>query len=585
MGASPTSTWPDRTRGAGRAQRWWATLVLPVALLLTVLAGAMMVCPAPAGAMDIGSVPDLAAARASLQVDEATAAGIIAAAERAAGLKPPTAAATAVAAEQAAGLAPRTAASARAATLKRAGVLLAAARKAKAAHMFTRANTLYERARDLYLQAGARRQARVCLTGMQDIFMYVGSYSRTRAEMLEVLSAMYPSVPEEQRAAWLDLPSTESMRWDGVKHYYYDVAINLAYRDVELFQTLPDHVAGYQKVYDTLQMYEAAAASASPWQPYAEPREYDFTQTLSVPRAELPATGDLRAWLPLPIIGGPQTDVRITELTPSTWTALPPSIAQDIGLLSLRVPLAQLTGDLNVTFKVHYAHSAQYFKVQSGSVGAYDRTSALYKKYTTSRGNTTITPSIRRTARRVVGDETNPYLKARTLYVYVLDKVKYSYVPHLTLWPRGVPESVYVHTRKYGDCGAQSMYFSALCRAVGVPTRTTGGFQTFTGKPAGHFWAEFYLPNYGWIPVDPTAATLVDYLEDVSPVDKEVFHAFFFGSQDDLRLVVQKDTDLPLIPRADMRVAIPLAVQMPAATCDGMTYNAGLVLSDHWTFE
>jgi hypothetical protein len=464
-------------------------------------------------------------------------------------------------------------------------VLRAAARKAKAARMFTRANTLYERARDLYLQAGAKRQARGCLTRMQDIFMYVGTYSRTRAEMLEVLSAMYPSVPEEQRAAWLDLPSTESLRWDGAKHYYYDVPINLAYRDVRLFQTLPDHVAGYQAAYDMLQPYEAAAQLAEPWQPYAEPREYDFVQTLVVPRDELPATGDLRAWLPLPIVNGPQTNVRITELTPTTWTALPTSLAQDIGLLHLNVPLAQLTGDLNVSFKVHYAHSAQYFKVQPGNVGAYDKKDALYKKYTASRGNTAVTPSIRRTARRVVGSETNPYFKARALYVYVLDKVKYSYMPHLTLWPRGVPESVYVHTHKYGDCGAQSMYFSALCRAVGVPARTTGGFQTFTGKPNGHFWAEFYLPNYGWIPVDPTAATLVDYLENVSPVDKEAFHAFFFGSQDDLRLVVQKDTDLPLIPRADMRIALPLAVQMPAATCDGMIEQAGLVLSAYWTFK
>ena len=569
MGASPTRTGPDHARST---HRWWAILVLPVALLLTVLAGGAVAGAVPAGAASAGAVgvggaPDLAAARASLQVDEATAAVTVAAAERAAGLTPQAAAST------------------RAAILRRADVLRAAARKAMTAHMFTRANTLYERARGLYLQAGAKRQARACLTRMQDIFMYVGSYSRTRAETLEVLSAMYPSVPEEQRAAWLDLRSTESMRWDGVKHYCYDVPINLAYRDVALFQTLPDHVAGYQKAYDMLQPYEAAAQAAAPWQPYAEPREYDFTQTLSVPRDELPATGNLRAWLPLPIIGGPQTDVRITELTPTTWTALPASIAQDIGLLYLNVPLAQLTGDLDVTFKVHYAHSAQYFKVQPGSVGAYDKTSALFKRYTVSRGNTAITPSIRRTARRVVGSETNPYLKARALYVHVLDKVKYSYVPHLTLWPRGVPESVYVHNRKYGDCGAQSMYFSALCRAVGVPARTTGGFQTFTGKPAGHFWAEFYLPNYGWIPVDPTAATLVDYLEDVSPVDKEAFHAFFFGSQDDLRLVVQKDTDLPLIPRADMRIALPLAVQMPAATCDGMTDNAGLVLGGYWTFE
>ncbi len=77
----------------------------------------------------------------------------------------------------------------------------------------------------------------------------------------------------------------------------------------------------------------------------------------------------------------------------------------------------------------------------------------------------------------------------------------------------------------------------------------------------------------------------MDYLEEVSPVDKEAFHAFFFGSQDDLRLVVQKDTDLPLIPRADMRIALPPAVQMPAATCDAMTEQPGLVLNQYWTFE
>ena len=44
--------------------------------------------------------------------------------------------------------------------------------------------------------------------------------------------------------------------------------------------------------------------------------------------------------LPLPIVGGPQTDVRITELTPTAWTALPASIAQSIGLLYLHMPLA-----------------------------------------------------------------------------------------------------------------------------------------------------------------------------------------------------------------------------------------------------
>jgi transglutaminase-like putative cysteine protease len=158
-------------------------------------------------------------------------------------------------------------------------------------------------------------------------------------------------------------------------------------------------------------------------------------------------------------------------------------------------------------------------------------------------------------------------------------------MPHFALYPRGEAESVYVHEHKYGDCGAQSMYFSALCRSVGIPARCTGGFQIFQGTPAGHFWAELYLPRYGWIPVDPTAATIADYLPELSAAEVEAFHDFFLGSQDDLRLVVQKDTDLQLIPRADARVLMPMAVQHPAATCDTMDDLPDIMLMDHWTFE
>ena len=217
--------------------------------------------------------------------------------------------------------------------------------------MLTRATTLYGRARDLYLQAGARRPARACLTAMQDIYLIVGTYSATRSQMLEELETWYPDVPADQRAAWLDLPSTESLRWDGVKHYFYDVPVNLAYRDVDLFQTLPGHVAAYQRIYDELVPYLAVGAATPAWQQYGEPHAYDFTQTLSVPRAELAATGDLRAWLPVPIVVGPQSDVRIGEITPTTWLEYPPSITQDIGLLYLHVPLGELGGDLDLTLR------------------------------------------------------------------------------------------------------------------------------------------------------------------------------------------------------------------------------------------
>ena len=85
--------------------------------------------------------------------------------------------------------------------------------------------------------------------------------------------------------------------------------------------------------------------------------------------------------------------------------------------------------------------------------------------------------------------------------------------------------------------------------------------------------------------MDPTAATMVDYLPGVSAAQVESFHDFYFGNQDDLRLVVQKDTDLQLIPRADGRILQPMAVQMPAALCDTMEQAPSLVLLEHWSFK
>jgi len=63
-------------------------------------------------------------------------------------------------------------------------------------------------------------------------------------------------------------------------------------------------------------------------------------------------------------------------------------------------------------------------------------------------------------------------------------------------WPGGFTNLI---ARKQGDCGGLSTAFVCLLRQGGVPAR-----QMVCIRPdeSPHVWPEFYLQNYGWIPVD-----------------------------------------------------------------------------------
>ncbi len=112
--------------------------------------------------------------------------------------------------------------------------------------------------------------------------------------------------------------------------------------------------------------------------------------------------------------------------------------------------------------------------------------------------------SIQEAARKAVDGETNPYWMARRVHDFVLQKVRFK-------GEGGWDTAPVVLKRGSGSCSESAFLFIALCRASELPARFEAG-SLIRGDWASvdqdnHRWAEVYLPNYGWIPFDPSVGS------------------------------------------------------------------------------
>ena len=109
------------------------------------------------------------------------------------------------------------------------------------------------------------------------------------------------------------------------------------------------------------------------------------------------------------------------------------------------------------------------------------------------------TPYMQELVKKIVGDEENCYWIARKIYDHLIDKLEYEMVGG---WD--VPEVVL--QRGTGSCSEYTFCFVALCRAAGLPARYQGSVvvrgDDASVDEAFHRWAQVYLPNCGWVPVD-----------------------------------------------------------------------------------
>jgi len=135
-------------------------------------------------------------------------------------------------------------------------------------------------------------------------------------------------------------------------------------------------------------------------------------------------------------------------------------------------------------------------------------------------------PFIRELAKEIVGDETNPLLKARKIYNFITQDCRYRFTRNYSSI-QNVPEWFLINQQ--GDCGTQALAFITLCRCVGVPAKWESGTTACPDDIGMHDWAMFYIEGFGWRHADPS------YGGGANTRRAEKRRQFYFGNIDSYR--------------------------------------------------
>jgi transglutaminase-like putative cysteine protease len=287
-------------------------------------------------------------------------------------------------------------------------------------------------------------------------------------------------------------------------------------------------------------------------------REFDLTYTARV--ADLPQDAHrVDLWIPYPVSDEHQ-EVKVTAVTsPYPHEVLKePRLGNSILHVAVTDPEAR---DLTVEMKVHvrrqeYLHN-DFASYHPRAKGPRPADAAQWLK---PDRLVPIDDRVRKLSREVTAGKKTDLEKARAIYDYVVDTM--SYDKSGTGWGNG--DINWACDAKRGNCTDFHALFIGLNRAAGIPARFSIGFplppEHGQGEIAGyHCWAEFYLPGFGWVPVDASEAR--------KHPDKR---AYFFGAHDENRVQFSTGRDLVLNPP---QAGMPLNYFIyPYAEVDGKPY-------------
>lgn len=341
---------------------------------------------------------------------------------------------------------------------------------------------------------------------------------------------------------WENSGALEFMELDGKKLYFHNAGPNL-FRVDSLCREIKkrkEHIglSGSEKV-NLNHLPKVITEVCSKGVNVVEPKRMKVTYTITVSPNVVPDGKVVRCWLPFPHRGIPrQTDIQLISASEDKYE-LAPDTAIHSTLYMEKLAEADKPIVFSETFE--YTSSAEWHPLKPENIKPYDKSSDLYKVYTSEREKHVVfSKRMKDLAIELTGNETNPLLKARRIFQYINDNYPWASAREYSTIDN-IPE--YVLDNHKGDCGQVTLLFITLCRISGIPAHFQSGFMVHPGENNLHDWCEIYFEGPGWVPVDMSFGIPIFAQEN-----NDELYWFFLGGIDSWRMIVNQDYGKELHP-------------------------------------
>jgi transglutaminase-like putative cysteine protease len=356
-----------------------------------------------------------------------------------------------------------------------------------------------------------------------------------------ILSELQKSIPDVTQADidhWREDGDLQARTIDGELRYFRNAVGNL-FRFSDDARSRRKSGRQAEKKYDLDSLLEKLvklADSSDSSEIYPVKHQVRYELSVNKGNSRLKTGAKLRAWLPFPQEYRQQRHVKLIGSEPPHK-----AISENGGPhRSVYFEETITNSDKLPRFAAEFEFTTSAYcpKLDPAKVKPYDMQSDTYQQYTAERPpHIVFSPEIKRLAAEIVGNETNPLMKARRVFHWVSENIPWCSEMEYSIIPN-IPEKALKARR--GDCGVQGLTFITLCRAAGLPARWQSGWQTKPGDWNMHDWSEFYVEPWGWLPADASYG--------VRKHGDPRVRDFLCGNMDPYRLIVNLDYARELQP-------------------------------------